>query len=330
MIFDTAILQPWHLGAMLGMFIITYVALQIVITAKPVSWRVHATGKPIYYAGWILALLITIPSIGILGNNNLAIGLLGAVVLIVCIGRLDEAKKLSAYRQLFWQILIAAWAVWWGWSVVHMTNPFAEGIIIVPAILGSIGAFVWFMILMNIMNFLDGADGLASLVALITCIALVGVSLLSATQDGTTLLLAFIACGAIGAFFLWNTPSARVYLGTSGSWFLGLILGMIAIIGGGKMATVLIVLALPLIDALFVIIHRIVSGKLPWVGDTKRHLHHKLHDAGVSQWGILLLAGLLTATLGYIGVTAPTNIKIIVLALALIIFLVTRFKTMRI
>lgn len=315
---------------MLGMFIGMYAVLHVLITKKPISWRVHATGKPIYYAGWMLALLITIPSVLVLNNINLAIGLLGAAILIICIGRLDEEKKLSAGRQLFWQMILAAWAVWWGWNVLHITNPFGEGVIIFPAMVGSIAAFVWFVLLMNAMNFLDGTDGLSSLIALITCVALVGVSLLPATQDTTTLLLALIALGALGAFFLWNAPSARVYLGTSGSWFLGLILGMIAIIGGGKIATVLIVLALPLIDALFVVIHRIASGKPPWAGDTKRHIHHRLKDAGVSQWGILAIAGILTAALGYIGVAAPTNVKIIVLAVALVVFLITRFRTMRV
>ncbi len=328
--FDTAILQTWHLGAMLGMFVVTYAVLHILILKKPISWRVHATGKPIYYTGWILALLITIPSAVLLFHINLAIGLIGAVLIILLVGRLDEEQSLSASRQLFWQMVIAAWAVWWGWSIPHLTNPLAEGVLVLPVMIGSAAAFIWFIVVMNAMNFLDGTDGLATLVALITCIAMVGVSLLPATQDTTTLMLALITAGALGAFFLWNAPPARMYLGTSGSWFLGLILGMIAIVGGGKIATVLIVLALPLIDALFVIIHRIVSGKAPWKGDTKRHLHHRLQSAGLGQWGILLLAGGLTVMLGYVGVAAPTYVKIIVLAVALVVFFVTRFATMRV
>lgn len=330
MIFDLTIIQPWHLGVMLMMFIVTYTVLHALIARKPVSWRVYATGKPMYYAGWILALLITIPSILILGSTNLAIGFIGAVAMIIVIGRLDEESRLSAHRQLFWQMVIAAWAVWWGWNIVHVTNLFAAGVIVLPAILGSIAAFVWFIVVMNAMNFLDGTDGLATLIALITCIAMVGVSLLPATQDTTTLLLALITAGALGAFFVWNAPPARIYLGTSGSWFLGLMLGMIAIVGGGKIATALIVLALPLIDALFVVIHRIISGRAPWRGDAKRHLHHRLADAGASRWGILALTGILTAFLGYIGVVASTYIKIIVLAGALVVFFVTRFRTMRV
>lgn len=330
MMFDTAILTPWHLTIMLGMFIVTYVALAALSAKKPIAWRVHATGKPIYYAGWILAFLVTIPSAIVLSDIRLAIGLSGAVLISILVGRLDEEKHFSAFRQLFWQIIIAAWAVWWGWSILHVTNPFGEGIIILPAIVGAGAAFAWLLLLMNAMNFLDGTDGLASEVALITCITLAAISLLPATQDATTLLLALISCGALAAFFLWNAPPARMYLGTSGSWFLGLILAAIAIVGGGKIATVLIVLALPLSDALFVVIHRIVSGQAPWRGDTKRHLHHRLADAGFSRWGILVLTGILTITLGYVGVAAPTYVKIIVLAVAAVLFFVTRFKTMQV
>ncbi|HLD09282.1 MAG TPA: hypothetical protein VJB68_04490, partial [Methylophilaceae bacterium] len=223
---DFTILKTWHLGAMLAMFIVTHVVLHMLVTKKPISWRVHATGKPIYYAGWILALLIAAPSMFVLGSVNLAVGLVGAVAIIIIIGRLDEERHLSAGRQLFWQMAIAAWAVWWGWSILHLTNPFAEGVIILPAMVGSIAAFIWFIIVMNSMNFLDGTDGLASLIALIACVAMVGVSLLPATQDSTTLILALITAGSLGAFFLWNAPPARIYLGASGSWFIGLMLGM--------------------------------------------------------------------------------------------------------
>lgn len=330
MMFDFAVLKVWHLWAMLGMFIATYGILHGIVVRKPVALRVHATGKPVYYAGWILALGIAIPSAIAIANIQLAVGLIGAVAMIVSIGRLDEERKLSPQRQLFWQSVIAIWLIWWGWTIPHITNPFAVGVIVLPAIIGSIAACVWLVTMMNAMNFLDGTDGLASLVSLITCVVLVAVSLLPATQDSVTLTLAIISLGALGAFLLWNVPPARMYLGTSGSWFLGLMIGIIAIIGGGKIATALTVLALPLIDALFVVVHRILSGKAPWVGDTKRHVHHWLKDAGIGQWGILVIIGSMTAMLGYIGVAAPTHIKILVLFIVIIVFFVTRFTTMRI
>lgn len=330
MIFDFTVLKVWHLWAMLGMFIAMYGILHGIVFRKPVSLRVHATGKPVYYTGWILALCIAIPSAIVLANVQLVIGLIGAMAMIVSIGRLDEERKISPQRQLFWQCIIAVWVIWWGWTIPHITNPFAVGVLVLPAIIGSIAACAWLIMMMNAMNFLDGTDGLASLVSLITCVALVAVSLLPATQDSTTLILACISLGAIGAFLVWNVPPAKMYLGTSGSWFLGLMIGMIAIIGGGKIATALTVLAVPLIDALFVIVHRIASGRAPWVGDTKRHVHHWLMDAGIGKWGILVIVGSMTAILGYIGVAAPTYVKLLVLGGATMMFFVTRFSTMKV
>lgn len=327
MIFDLSIVSSWHLGLLLGVFVAMHVLLQILIKRKPVSWRVYATGKPIYFAGWLLALFVMIPSAFVLHDMRLAIGLIGATVMIILIGRLDEDRNISVRRQLFWQALIAGWAVYFGWVIPYVSNPIGSGIIVVS--MGGLAAFVWFLLCMNAMNFLDGTDGLATLVGIIAFIALAGISLLPATQDPMTLILSLIAIGALLAFFLWNAPSARVYLGTSGSWFLGLFLGMTAIIGGGKIATALIVLALPVLDALFVVIYRMFKKKNPTKGDQTSHIHHRLLSSRISPWGILLIIGGMTAILGTVGVIAPTPSKLIVLVLFALIFFLGRAFTMK-
>ncbi len=327
MMFDLSIVSPWHLALLLGVFIAMYVLLQALVKMRPVSWRVHSTGKPIYFAGWLLALFIMIPSAVMLHSMSLALGLIGATLMIILIGRLDEDRSISVPRQLFWQALIAGWAVYFGWTIPYISNPVGSGIIVVS--MGGIAAFFWLLLCMNAMNFLDGTDGLAALVGIIAFIALAGISLLPATQDPITLILSLIAVGALLAFFLWNAPSARVYLGTSGSWFLGLFLGMTAIIGGGKIATALIVLALPVLDALFVVLYRIFVKKNPTKGDRTSHIHHRLLSANVSPWGILLLVGGMTLVLGTVGVIAPTHSKLIVLLTFGIIFFLGRALTMK-
>ena len=131
------------------------------------------------------------------------------------------------------------------------------------------------------------------------------------------------------AFFLWNAPPARVYLGTSGSWFLGLFIGMTAMLGGGKIATAFIVLAIPVLDGLFVVLYRLATKKNPTKGDTTSHIHHRLQTAGVSPWGILIILGGITALLGVVAVIAPTQIKIIVLVLFACVFFASRAITMK-
>lgn len=327
MIFDFAILSSWQLGLLLGVFVAMHVLLQVLIKKKPVSWRVHSTGKPIYYAGWLLALFVMIPSAVLLNNTRLAVGLIGATIMIILIGRLDEDRNISVGRQLFWQALIASWAVYFGWTIPYISNPVGSGIIVLS--MGGIAAFCWFLLCMNAMNFLDGTDGLAVLVGMIAFIALAGISLLPATQDPVTLFLSLIAVGALLGFFLWNVPPARVYLGTSGSWFLGLFLGMTAIVGGGKIATALIVLALPVLDALFVILYRIFLRKNPTKGDRTSHIHHRLLSSRISPWGILLLVGGVTAVLGIAGVILPTHSKLIVLVAFACIFFLGRILTLK-
>ncbi len=325
--FDTSIVSPWHLAALLGVFIGVYAIISTIVRMRPVSWRVYSTGKPLYYAGWIAALCITAAASFVLEDRNLLWGLLGAVCIIVLIGRLDEEKKISPYRQLFWQSCIAAWAIYFGWTFSHISDPINGGVMIIS--FGGIAAFLWFLLCMNAINFLDGTDGLATLVGIIACIALAGISLLPATQDSATLALSLIGIGGLAAFFLWNAPPARAYLGTSGSWFLGLFLAMTAIIGGGKIATAIIVLAIPVLDALFVICYRMIRKKMPWKGDGKSHIHHQLQAFGVSPWGILLILGGITCALAAVAVLASTYVKILVLAAFAILFFTGRAITMK-
>jgi len=327
MMFDTRIVSPWHFAALLGVFVAVYALLYQLIKKRPVAWRVYSTGKPIYFIGWLLALVIMMPAAIILHDTNLVLGLIGSTIVVIIIGRLDEDQNISVRRQLFWQALIAAWAVYFGWTIPYITNPFGSGVIVLS--MGGLLAFAWLMVCMNAMNFLDGTDGLATLVGIIAFVALAGISLLPATQDTTTFVMSLIAIGALLAFFLWNAPKARVYLGTSGSWFLGLFIGMTAMIGGGKIATACIVLAIPVLDALFVIVYRMVNHKNPTKGDTTSHIHHRLQRANISPWGILLVLGVVTALLGIIAVVAPTYIKIIVLVLFACIFFVSRAITMK-
>ncbi|MDA1169488.1 MAG: MraY family glycosyltransferase [bacterium] len=327
MIFDTNIITPLHFILLLGVFVGMYTLLQLVIKKHPISFRVYSTGKPIYYIGWLLAILIATPAFFILHNINLAWGLIGSTIMIILIGRLDEDRKLSVKKQLFWQSSIALWAVYFGWAIPYISNPFGSGVIMLSV--GGVLGFVWLLICMNAMNFLDGTDGLATGVGIIAFIVLACISILPATQDVQTLVLSFIAIGALLAFFLWNAPPARVYLGTSGSWFLGLFLGMTAMIGGGKMATAFIVLAIPVFDALFVVLYRLATKKNPTKGDRVSHIHHRLQLAGVSPWGILLLLGGITALLGVVAVIAPTNSKIIAICIFALVFLTSRALTMR-
>jgi UDP-N-acetylmuramyl pentapeptide phosphotransferase/UDP-N-acetylglucosamine-1-phosphate transferase len=166
---------------------------------------------------------------------------------------------------------------------------------------------------MNTLNWLDGTDGLAGATAAVAFGTLALVSLLPSTQDSRTLAVASIGGATSMAFLIWNWPPARFQLGTSGVWFLGLYLGLAAIVGGGKIATTLLVLAWPAADAASVIVQRLAEGKAPWRGDRTRHLHYRLRAAGFSDRSIVLLATLVSAVCGLGAVLLQTSHKVLLL-----------------
>lgn len=103
------------------------------------------------------------------------------------------------------------------------------------------------------------------------------------------------------AFWFFDFYPAKILMGDTGSMFLGFVLATLAIFSGGKVATAILVMGFPLLDAIWVILRRIVSGKSPMKGDLK-HLHHRFLQIGLSQRKALILIYLLCASFGGIAV----------------------------
>lgn len=293
-------------------------------TAAFILLRSHKANTRARFAGNIVISVIAIAASFSVQDTSLRIGLLAAAIITFIIGTIDELYKLSSARQLAAQIVIAAIVVASGWVIQYVSNPWGEGVLQLPWLLGLAITIAWLVFLMNSINWLDGVDGLSSSVGTVAFFVLAAVSLLPSTQDATTLTLAMIGAGVLGAFTLWNWPPAKVYLGTSGSWFLGLYLGLVAIVGGGKIATTLLVLALPTIDFIAVIIQRLAVGQPPWQGDQVLHLHHRLRSAGFKPATISLLAVVATTTFGVAAVALHTRYKILfLLGIAVIMTTIT-------
>jgi UDP-N-acetylmuramyl pentapeptide phosphotransferase/UDP-N-acetylglucosamine-1-phosphate transferase len=205
--------------------------------------------------------------------------------------------------------------------ITHVSDPVGTGVFQLTGVnslmtvVALTATVAWLILLMNAMNWIDGSDGLAGGVGFIALASLALISLLPQTQDPITFSLAVIGAGSIAGFLIWNAPPARVYLGTVGSWWLGLYIGLVAIIGGGKVATALLVLALPVIDASWVIVQRALARQSLWRGDT-RHLHHRLLAAGYSPRIVFSGALTLSGALGLAAVTLQTQHKLIALVIA--------------
>ncbi len=314
---DITLLTTNHFFLFLASFIATYIVLVIVLRLPINKLRRDKTKSNIFYVGAVIISLVNIFCFFIIDQPLLIIGLLISSIIILLVGTLDEITNLSPSAQLISQFTIATIISISGWAIHFVSNPWGEGIIHLQLLsIGSLSLVsialtsIWLVFLMNAINWIDGTDGLAGGIGFIAFITLAAVALLPSIQDIRTLSLAIIGAGTMLAFLIWNWPPAKVYLGTTGSWFLGLFIGITAIIGGGKIATTLLVLAIPALDAIFVIIQRLFIKQAPWQGDKTHHLHHRLLAIGLSPQTVTLLAILLSISFGIIALSLQTHQKI--------------------
>ncbi|MGN6361416.1 MAG: MraY family glycosyltransferase, partial [Thermomicrobiales bacterium] len=166
---------------------------------------------------------------------------------------------------------------------------------------------LWIVGMINALNWLDTSDGLAGGVSMISALVLVAASLVKRTgfkePQYTIAFLPLILAGVCLGFLVFNFPPARLFMGTGGSMFLGYALGVVSIIGGAKIATAVLVLGFPILDAALVIIRRVAAGRSPMQGGDDAHLVHQLRKAGLSVRQIALLLYGLTALFGALSIS---------------------------
>jgi len=139
---------------------------------------------------------------------------------------------------------------------------------------------LWIGLMMNTVNFLDGLDGLAAGVAVIAGLMLFANSAFRVNPAQTSVaLLPLAMTGACLGFLMYNFHPAKIYLG-GGAPLLGFLLATLSIIGGAKMATILLVMGLPLMDSAWQAFSRLLRGTNPMRGD-RGHLHFRLLDTGI-------------------------------------------------
>lgn len=185
--------------------------------------------------------------------------------------------------------------------------------------LAIVATIFWLGWMSNTINWSDGLDGLAASVSLIAALMLALHALRLDPPQTTIALLPLALAGACAGFLLFNLPPARIFMGDSGAEVIGFLLGVSAIIGGAKLATVLLVLGVPILDVAWLIISRTVSGKQPMHGG-RDHLHHRLLDGGMSPRQILAIYCGLSAAFGLLGISdISPYAKLVGLALLLLI-----------
>lgn len=270
-------------------------------------------------------------------------GLLFSVIALALVSFIDDRHPLPFSARLGLQVLIALLLFVTGSRIYTITNPFdlfgetflkLDSIIIPGGPFGSLpvisGLFtlVWLMLTMNALNWFDGIPGQVSALSVIGFVMLALLALSErVNQPGLALLAAILAAIALAAL-CFDVPPAKMLMGDSGSMFFGLMLGLLGIYQGGKVATAFLVLGVPLFDAGLVVLRRIYHRKSPFQGDVD-HLHHRLLEKGWSPRAIIALTAALGTAFGVTALFLNTNGKAIALIGMLAVMLLLTWYSRR-
>lgn len=326
----------------IGAFIITFIATPIVIRlarqfrlVDDPATRYHPahTHKGIIpraggislFAGVLVGAYLFIPSSRIIAGI-----LLGACVLVV-MGILDDRRDVNPYIRLTTNAIATLTVIAFGVGIPYITNPFTGGLVRLDSVRlvfdffgphsvvvwSAVFAFLWIMWTMNIVGWSAGVDGQMPGFVSIAAIVLGLLSLRFAASDPnqlTVTIFAFIVAGSFAGFIPWNFYPQKIMPGYGGKTLAGFLLAVLGILSYGKVGTALLVLGIPMADAVYTLVRRVGSRRSPVLAD-RGHLHHRLLALGWSKRQIALFYWGVSAILGILALTVTSQQKVFTLLL---------------
>jgi UDP-GlcNAc:undecaprenyl-phosphate GlcNAc-1-phosphate transferase len=280
----TALLTP--LGKRLG--------LRWKMTARPGGRRQHhgvisRLGGLGLVAGFFGALAYAYASPIPTEDPNETRRLWGVIIgglLMFALGVLDDRFDLPAWAQYLGYLLAAGVAIATLIILEQFNNPFTNELINLSIWLYAPLTILWVTGMVVTVNWLDGLDGLcagvAAILAAVLALHMYRMGQYSVVPQALALL------GAALGFLIYNLHPAQVHLGSSGAFPLGYLLAALGLIAGARVATVLLVMWIPILDVAWTIADRLRHGERPFTGD-RRHLHFRLRDVGLSTRTIVAL-----------------------------------------
>lgn len=302
------------------------------------SRKIH--GHPIPRLGGVaIVIAFYAPMVGLLlfhsgvgqmfvAEREHVIGLFAGGAIIALLGLYDDLRGANAWKKFLVQFAVAALLYRLGFRMDVLANPFGE-----PITLGWLSlpfTMFWIVGVINALNLIDGLDGLAGGVALVAVVT----TFLVALQRAHPLMMLFSSAlaGAIIGFLFYNFNPASIFMGDTGSMFLGFVLATTALQTNQKASTAVavlipgIALGLPIMDTLLAIGRRAVRGRPLFQAD-KEHIHHRLMDLGLSHrqavlvlYGFCILLGAAALVLTYAS-SIQAALLLLVLAIVAVVFL---------
>ncbi len=333
--------------AFVSSFILTCVVTPLVIKIAFIYGLVddpHKRYHPAHTHTGIIARaggLALIIGIGIISYTFLGISaklciILGAGLLLVIVGLFDDKRDVSPYIRLATNAIAAGCIIYAGVNIPYITNPLTGGVLrldmyhlpfaeILPyslIVFSNIAAFIWILWTINIIGWSAGVDGQMPGFVAIAAAVLGLLSLRFVPTDpsvANTAVLAFIVSGAFAGFLVWNFFPQKIMPGYGGKTLAGLMLAVLGILSSAKVGTALLVLGIPMIDAVYTLLRRVQKGKSPVQAD-RGHLHHMLLDIGWGKRRIAVFYWFITLVLGIIALTVTSQQKVFALLLVAVAF----------
>jgi UDP-GlcNAc:undecaprenyl-phosphate/decaprenyl-phosphate GlcNAc-1-phosphate transferase len=274
--------------------------------------KIHKKATPLLggvaiYLGLAITLLLALHYGYLEGNliaNKHVFGLLAGGLWLIIGGYLDDKYVLSPKQQIIWPILAVLTVIVAGIGIESFSNPLGGQLFLdtydltvfsfkeIPykfTFPADLFTFVWLLAIIYAAKFFDGLDGLVSGITVIGAFTVFFASLLPQINQPQTALISIIVAACFLGFLIFNFNPASIFLGEGGSTLAGFLIGALAIIAESKVATTLVIMALPLLDLIWAVTRRVfIEGTSPTQAD-KKHIHHRLLDSGFTHKGAVLL-----------------------------------------
>ena len=306
------------------------VALRYQIVDKPDNSRkIHTAPVPLLggvgiFLSFSVCLVIAALATGrVVGAISwpMMIGVIAGGAILIVGGCLDDIYKLPPRVQILFPIIASLTVIVCGVGVSKLSSPFG-GIIYLAAPLSGLVVFPYLMGTTYATKLFDGLDGLVAGLAVIGSLLIMALALTTKYFQPDVALIAALAAGAFIGFLPWNFHPAKIYLGEGGALLAGYALGVLSIISGAKIAVVLMALGVAVVDAAWVIARRVFWEKRSFASADRKHLHHRLLDAGFTQRSAVLFLWFISAAFGAATLLLQSAGKLIAFVLLAIVTLI--------
>lgn len=219
---------------------------------------------------------------------NVCVIIFGGLAISI-FGLYDDIKGVNAKVKLFFQIILALVAWYFGFEISKISSPMGT---IDLGWLGMVITVVWIVGIINAFNLIDGMDGLSSGVSFFACITIMALSIANGYMF--VALVSAALAGAVVGFLIYNFNPAKIFMGDAGSMFIGYMLAVLALKSQSKGHTLvsllvpIIAMGLPILDTILAFIRRYMRNQSIFSAD-KQHIHHMLLSRGWNQKKVVLV-----------------------------------------